>query len=59
MTKQLEKVKEFMKGKEKVHYNEVSEGTGINKNSVRAIFNISVKFDKDFIRLGDGYYKLK
>lgn len=57
--KQIEKVKEFMKDKEKLHIKEIAEGTGINNNSVRAILNSSVKKGIDFERLGEGYYKTK
>ena len=55
---QLEKIKEFMSGKEKVSIGEIEEGTGILNNSVRGTLNISVKKGEHFQRLGEGYYKL-
>jgi len=56
---QLDKIKEFMKGKEKVTIKEISEGTGIIKNSVMGCLNSSIKFNKNFVRLEKATYKLK
>jgi len=42
-----------------VHLKELYEGTEVNKNSIRAILNISVAKGEHFERLGGGYYKLK
>lgn len=52
-------IMEFMKEKDKINIKEISEGTGINKNSVMGILNSSVIKGLDFERLGKGYYKLK
>ena len=55
----LTKIMDFMKGKDKVHISEISDNTGILKNSVMGCLNKYVLLGKCFTRLGNGYYKLK
>ena len=59
METNLTKIMNFMKGKEKVHIKEISEGSLVLKNSVMGTLNKYTLEGKYFERLGDGYYKLK
>ena len=56
---QIEKIKKFMQGKEKVHVKDIVLSLNINLNSVRGVVNASIIKDINFIRLGNGFYKLK
>ena len=56
METNLTKIMNFMKGKEKVHINEIVVGTSILKSSVRWILR---KEKKHFEIVNRGNYKLK
>lgn len=58
MGKNLEKVKEFMKGKDVLSTEEIAAGTGVNKNSVGGLLNANVKLNKHFVRISRGKFKL-
>lgn len=55
---QLERIKEFMVGKESVKVADVVNNLQINENSVRGLFNICVKKNIEFKRVGKGEYSL-
>jgi len=57
--KNIEKILEYMKGKEKAHLSAIWCDLGLNKNSVMGLINKNISENKLFVRLGDGYYKLK
>lgn len=56
---QLDRVKEYMKGREKSHISEIATDLSMPSNSVRGILNHAVRLNLHFDRLGGGYYKLK
>lgn len=56
---QLDKIKDFMKGKNKCTISEISNGTGILKNSVMGCLNGNISKSMNFERIEKGVYKLK
>ena len=55
---QTQKVLEFMKVKEKVHYKDVVIGTELKSDTVRGILSVLTK-KGEIVKLGKGEYKLK